>query len=417
MTGQAARIVSMNHSDIVKIRADFPILGERMHGKKLAYLDNAATTQKPLSVIEAIRDYYLHTNANIHRGVYQLSEAATESFEGARSDIAAFINAHSASEVVFVRGTTEGINLTANSFVRPLLDEGDEIIISAMEHHSNIVPWQIICREKGAILKVIPMNDSGELKLEEFESLINKKTRFVSLVHISNSLGTINPVRRLIELAHSQNIPVLLDGAQAVAHMKVDIQELDCDFFVFSGHKVFGPTGIGVLYGKEELLHRMQPYQGGGEMIKSVTFEETIYNDIPHRFEAGTPNISGAIGLRKALDYVSDVGFDHIGEYENGLLEYAHDSLSEIGPLRIIGTAKEKAAVISFVLEGIHPHDAGTILDHEGIAVRTGHHCTQPVMDRFKIPATTRASFAFYNTKEEIDRLCNGVKKAISILT
>lgn len=408
--------ISINF-DVQKIREDFPILKTQVRGKPLIYLDNAATTQKPISVIERIQKYYLEENSNVHRGVHYLSELATKEFEGARVTVKNFINAESVEEIIFTRGTTEAINLVANSFGKTFLNEGDEIIISEMEHHSNIVPWQILCEEKNAKLKVIPFDDNGELIIDELENLITEKTKLISIVHISNSLGTINPIKKIIEIAHSYAIPVLVDGAQSIMHNKIDVQDLGCDFFVFSGHKIYGPTGIGVLYGKKELLEQMLPYQGGGDMIKSVTFEKTIYNDLPYKFEAGTPNIEGAIGLKAAIEYLSKIGLDQISIYENELLQYATEKLSQIPQLKIIGTAKEKASIISFVIENIHPHDIGTILDFEGIAVRTGHHCTQPVMQHFKIPATTRASFSFYNTKEEIDQLYNALQKVIKVFS
>ena len=408
--------VSINF-DVQKIREDFPILKTQVRGKQLIYFDNAATTQKPISVIERIQKYYLEENSNVHRGVHFLSELATKEYESARETVREFINAVSIEEIVFTRGTTEAINLVANSFGRTFINEGDEIIISEMEHHSNIVPWQILCEERKAKLKIIPFDDNGELILDELENLITERTKLISIVHISNSLGTINPVKKIIEIAHSYAITVLIDGAQSIMHSKIDVQDLGCDFFVFSGHKIYGPTGIGVLYGKKEWLDQMMPYQGGGDMIKSVTFEKTIYNDLPYKFEAGTPNIEGAIGLKAAIDYLNKIGLDQISIYENELLQYATEKLSQIPQLKIIGTAKEKASIISFVLENIHPHDVGTILDFEGIAVRTGHHCTQPVMQHFKIPATTRASFSFYNTKEEIDQFFNAIQKVIKVFS
>jgi len=403
--------------DVQKIREDFPILKTQVRGKNLVYFDNAATTQKPISVIERIQKYYLEENSNVHRGVHYLSELATKEFESARETVRNFINAESIEEIIFTRGTTEAINLVANSFGKTFISEGDEIIISEMEHHSNIVPWQILCEEKKAKLKIIPFDDNGELILDELENLITERTKLISIVHISNSLGTINPVKKIIEIAHSYAIPVLIDGAQSIMHSKIDVQDLGCDFFVFSGHKIYGPTGIGVLYGKKEWIDQMMPYQGGGDMIKSVTFEKTIYNDLPYKFEAGTPNIEGAIGLKAAIDYLNEIGLEQISVYENELLQYATDKLSEIPQLKIIGTAKEKASIISFILENIHPHDVGTILDFEGIAVRTGHHCTQPVMQHFNIPATTRASFSFYNTKEEIDKLFSAIQKVIKVFS
>ena len=402
--------------DVAELRKDFPILQTEIRNKPLVYLDNAATTQKPYSVIEGEKNYYLNINSNIHRGVHYLSEQATLAYESARLKIKEFVNALSACEIIFTRGATESINLVAASYGRTNIREGDEVIITAMEHHANIVPWQLLCEEKKAVLRVIPMTDDGELILEEYQKLINERTRFVSIVQISNSLGTVNPVREIIETAHQKNIPVLIDGSQAVPHIKIDVQQLDCDFFVFSGHKLFGPTGVGVLYGKAELLNAMPPYQTGGDMIRSVTFEKTIFNDIPNKFEAGTPNIAGNIALGYAIDYLNKLDYEAIVKHESDLIQYATKRLLEIEGLRIIGNAKEKAAVISFILDNIHPHDIGTILDSEGIAIRTGHHCTQPVMQRFGIPATARASFAFYNTREEIDRLIEAINKVIRVL-
>ncbi|MGE5402939.1 MAG: SufS family cysteine desulfurase [Ignavibacteriales bacterium] len=402
--------------DVEKIRQDFPILQRMIKGKPLVYLDNAATTQKPFTVIDTVRDYYSMLNSNVHRGVHYLSEQSTLAYEDARLKVKEFLNAISACEIVFTRGATEAINLVAWTYGRTHIGEGDEIIISAMEHHANIVPWQMLCEEKKAKLRVIPITDEGELIMEEYDKLLNDRTKFVSIVQISNSLGTVNPVREIIEKAHKRNIPVLIDGAQGVAHTKVDVQKLDCDFYVFSGHKLFGPTGIGALYGKAELLQAMPPYQTGGDMIRSVTFEKTIFNDIPNKFEAGTPNIAGAIGLGAAIDYMTYLQMEEVAIHEKGLLEYATEKLLEVKGLNIIGTARNKASLISFVLDNIHPHDIGTILDSEGIAIRTGHHCCQPVMQRFCIPATARASFAFYNTKEEIDKLIYGIHKVIKVL-
>ena len=402
--------------DVARVREDFPILRTEVHGKPLVYLDNAATAQKPQAVIDALSNYYATINANVHRGVHNLSQRGTAAYEEARSKVRRFINAAEDHEILFVRGTTEGINLVAHSFGRANIGAGDEIIITAMEHHSNIVPWQMLRDEKGARLRVVPINDDGEMVFEEFERLLGPRTKLVSLVHLSNSLGTINPVRQVIEAAHAVGAAVLVDGAQAAPHLAVDVRALDADFYAFSGHKLFGPTGIGVLYGKSEYLKAMPPYQGGGEMIKSVTFEKTIYNDLPNKFEAGTPHIAGAIGLGAAIDYVSALGREHITAYEHELLEYGTRRLQEIERLRLIGTAREKSSVLSFVLEGIHPHDVGTVLDLEGIAVRTGHHCTQPVMDRFGVAATARASLAFYNTKEEIDALVEGLDKVMEVL-
>ena len=401
--------------DVNRLRRDFPILQQKVHGKPLAFLDNGASSQKPTVVIDAISDYYRHSHANIHRAVYQLSQQATDAYEGAREKARAFLGAESSKEILFVRGCTEGINLVASSFGRKYLQAGDEVLITGMEHHSNIVPWQMICQEKNAILKVVPITDEGEIEIDTFRSMLTDRTKFVSLVHVSNSLGTVNPVEEVIRLSHERDIPVLLDGAQAVPHMEVDVQALDCDFYTFSGHKIFGPTGIGILYGKEKWLDEMPPYQGGGDMIKSVTFERTTYNELPHKFEAGTPNIAGAIGLGVALEYVRNIGLDKIAAYEQELLDYATDRLLGVEGLRIIGTSKEKASLISFILEGVHPHDIGQFLDYEGIAVRTGHHCTEPVMRRFEIPATTRASFAFYNTREEVDRLAAALEKVRDI--
>jgi cysteine desulfurase/selenocysteine lyase len=397
--------------DIEKIRADFPILHQTVHGKPLVYLDNAATSQKPRVVIDAITRYYEGTNSNIHRGVHFLSEQATLEYEGARQTVQKFINAAYAHEIIFVRGTTEGINLVAQTYGRAQVRQGDEVLITAMEHHSNIVPWQILCDERGAKLRVAPINDRGELLLDEFAKLLGPRTKLAAFTHISNALGTINPVRQMVELAHRQNIPVLIDGAQAAPHMAVDVQALDCDFYTFSGHKVYGPTGIGVLYGKSALLNAMPPYQGGGDMISSVTFEKTTYNKLPYKFEAGTPDIAGVIGLGVALAYVNALGIENIAAHEHELLVYATEKLTAIPGVRLIGTAEEKAGVLSFVIEGVHPHDVGTILDQEGIAIRTGHHCSQPVMERFGIPATARASFAVYNTFAEIDALVRGIGK------
>jgi cysteine desulfurase/selenocysteine lyase len=398
--------------DVRKVREDFPILKQKVHGKPLVYLDNAASTQKPRAVIDAVRRYYETDNANIHRGVHALSERATRQYEEARVKVQHFLNAAAPREVIFVRGATEGINLVAHSFGRQHVHSGDEVLITTMEHHSNIVPWQILCEEKGAHLRVAPISDEGELLLDQFEKLLTPRTRIVSVVHVSNTLGTINPVRDLIEMAHRRSIPVLVDGAQAVPHMPVDVQELDCDFYVFSGHKIYGPTGIGALYGKAALLEAMPPYQGGGDMISSVSFAKTTYNTLPYKFEAGTPNIAGVIGLGAAIDYVSSIGMDCIAAYEQSLLVQATAALRRIPGVRLIGTARERSGAVSFVVDGIHPHDVGTILDQEGIAIRTGHHCTQPLMDRFGVPATARAALAFYNTPEEIDALVEGIYKA-----
>ncbi len=397
--------------DPQKIRANFPILYQQVNGKPLVYLDNAATTQKPRAVIDAITRYYEADNANIHRGVHYLSQHATQKYENSRETVRRFLNAAEPSEIVFVRGATEGINLIAQTLGRTRVRAGDEVLITAMEHHSNIVPWQILCEEKGAMLRVAPINDAGELILDEFVRLLGPRTKIVAVPHVSNALGTINPLRQMVELAHRHNAVVVVDGAQAVPHLAVDVRALDCDFYVFSGHKLYGPTGIGVLYGKSALLNAMPPYQGGGDMILSVTFEKTTYNKIPHKFEAGTPDISGVIGLAAAINYVNELGLDRIEAHERDLLRQATESLSTIPGIRLIGTAKEKASVLSFVMDGIHPHDIGTILDQEGIAIRTGHHCAQPVMERFGIPATARASFAFYNTREEVNALVKGIDR------
>lgn len=397
--------------NVSRAREDFPILHQKIHGKPLVYLDNAASSQKPQAVIDAIRRFYSEDYSNIHRAVHQLSERSTRLYEEGRAKVQRFIHAADAREIIFVRGATEGINLVAQSYGRAHIGAGDEIVISALEHHSNIVPWQLLREQTGAVLRVIPINDDGEVLPDAFERLLNARTRFVSIAHVSNALGTVVPVRRIIELAHRHGVPALVDGAQAAPHMKIDVQELDCDFYVFSGHKVYGPTGIGVLYGKARLLEDMPPYQGGGDMIQSVTFEKTTYNAPPYRFEAGTPNIEGVVGLAAAIDYLSDLDPDNVAAYESELLAYATERLSRVDGLRIIGTAREKTAVLSFVLDGVHPHDVGTVLDGEGIAVRTGHHCAQPVMERFGIPATTRASLAFYNTREEIDALAAGIER------
>jgi cysteine desulfurase/selenocysteine lyase len=397
--------------DVKKIRNDFPILHQIINGKPLVYLDNAATSQKPKNVLDAIEKYYREYNSNIHRGVHTLSENATEAYELARLKIKNFINARSNKEVIFVRGATEAINLVAQSFGRNSLNKNDEIIITELEHHANIVPWQLLSEQTGATLKFIPINDNGELIIEEYEKLLSKNTKIVAVGHISNALGTINPIKTIIDMAHEYGAKVLIDGAQATSHTSVDVQKLDCDFYAFSGHKVFAPTGVGVLYGKEALLEEMPPYQGGGDMIKMVTMMETQYNDLPYKFEAGTPNISGTIGLGAAIDYVNEIGLENISQYENELLSYANQLASEITGLKFIGTAKQKTSILSFTLKGIHPHDIGTILNNEGIAIRTGHHCAMPVMERFKIPATSRASFAFYNTHEEIDVLIKAINK------
>jgi cysteine desulfurase/selenocysteine lyase len=403
--------------DVAKLREDFPVLKQTIHGHPLVYLDSAATSQKPQSVIDAIVKFYTVDCANIHRGVHELSQRSTKNYELTRTKVKKFLNARQQHEIIFVRGTTEGINLVTQTWGRTNIKAGDEIIVAGLEHHSNIVPWQMLCQETGAELQVIPIDDRGDLILEEYARLLSPRTRMVAIGHVSNALGTINPVHRIIEMAHNAGALTLVDGAQAVPHMKVDVQELDADFYAFSGHKLFGPTGIGVLYGKTDLLNVMPPWQGGGDMIRTVAFEKTTYNDLPYKFEAGTPDIAGGIGLGAAIDYVNHVGVENIAAYEHELLLYGTKALSEIDGLRIIGTAREKAAVISFVIEGIHPHDIGTVLDRQGIAVRTGHHCAQPVMDRYQIPATTRASFAFYNTMAEIDVLVAGLHKVKEIFS
>jgi len=403
--------------DIEKIRSDFPILHQLVHKKPLCYLDNAASTQKPKVVIDSISDFYSTTNSNIHRGVHFLSEKATQNYENTRTTVKDFLNAKSEKEIIFTSGTTSSINLIANTYGRKNVNKGDEIIVTNMEHHSNIVPWQILCEEKNANLRVLPINNNGELILEKFNELITEKTKLISVVHVSNSLGTINPIKKIIEIAHKNNIPVLVDAAQSIQHLEVDVQKLDCDFLAFSGHKIYGPTGVGVLYGKENLLEEMPPFMGGGDMISKVTFEETTFNDLPFKFEAGTGNIAGVIGLAAAIDYVKSIGLENINKHEAKLLNSATEKLSEIKGLKIIGTAKEKTSVLSFVVGNIHPHDIGTFLDFEGIAIRTGHHCTQPVMDYYKIPATSRASFAFYNTFDEVDHLTSALKKTIEVLS
>jgi cysteine desulfurase/selenocysteine lyase len=405
----------MTALDINKIRADFPILAEKIRNKPLVYLDNAATCQKPQAVIDSIVDLYSHDYANVHRGVHTLSVRSTDKFEGARTKVKEFINAASEKEIIFVRGATEAINLVAQTYGKAHIKAGDEILITAMEHHSNIVPWQILCEQTGAILKVAPINLQGELIYDEFEKLISDRTRLVSVVHMSNALGTINPVKKIIAAAHAKGIPVLLDGAQAIPHMAVDVKDLDCDFYVFSGHKLYAPSGIGVLYGKQALLEAMPPYQGGGDMIRKVTFEETEYNVLPYKFEAGTPSIADAVGLGAAIDYLSAVGMDNIAAYEAELLSYATEKAKQIKGLRIIGEAEHKGAILAFVLDKIHPHDIGTMLDSLGIAIRAGHHCAMPVMDFFEVPATARASFAMYNTKEEIDVLMKGIQSLIEV--
>jgi cysteine desulfurase / selenocysteine lyase len=410
------QIDSARGFDVQRVRRDFPVLQEKIHGKPLVYLDNAATTQKPLAVIEAIENYYRHDNSNIHRGVHALSERATEAYEKVRMAAQKFLNAADSKEIIFVRGTTEAINLVAQTYGRKNVGSGDEVLITALEHHSNIVPWQLLCEEKGAKLRVAPINDRGELLLEDFAKLLGPKTKIVAFGHLSNALGTINPVREIVRMAHARNIPVLVDGAQAAPRMKVDVQTLDCDFYAISGHKMYGPTGIGVLYGKTHLLEAMPPYQGGGDMIASVTFEKTVYNRLPYKFEAGTPNIADTIGLGAAIDYLNELGLDGIEKHEADLLVYATAKVEGIPGVRIVGTAHEKAGVLSFVMDDIHPHDIGTILDSEGIAVRTGHHCAQPVMQRFNIPATARASFGLYNTREEVDALVAGIHRVREVM-
>ena len=397
--------------DVQRVRADFPILARRVHGKPLVYLDNAATTQKPQAVLDAIASYYTGINANVHRGVHELSERATEAYEGGRERVRAFVNAGSVREIVFTRNATEGINLVAHSFARPRLRPGDEVLISAMEHHSNIVPWQIVCEAAGATLAVAPIDDRGDLILEEFERRLTPRTRIAAVTHMSNALGTITPVGDIVRLAHARGVPVLLDASQAAYHMRLDVQALDCDFLVATGHKLYGPTGIGVLYGKEAHLEAMPPFMGGGDMISSVTFERSTWNVLPYKFEAGTPDISGAIGLHAALDYIDAIGFDAIGAHERDLLAYGTRVLEAIDGVRLIGTAREKASILSFVVDGVHPHDVGTIVDREGVAIRTGHHCAQPVMERFNVPATARASLAMYNTRDEIDALGLAVRR------
>jgi cysteine desulfurase/selenocysteine lyase len=401
--------------DVEKIRQDFPILQEKIHGKPLVFLDSAASAQKPQAVIDAVSKFYAHEYANIHRGVYYLSALATERYEGARKKIATWINARHDAEIIFVRGATEGINLIARTFA-PFLGLGDEIILTEMEHHSNIVPWQMVAEERGALINVVPMNDRGELELDAYETLLKSpRAKIVAFTHVSNALGTINPAKEMIDMAHQRGIPVLVDGAQAMPHMRVDVQNLGCDFYVFSGHKLFGPTGIGVLYGKKEWLERLPPYQGGGDMIHSVSFEKTTFAPPPHKFEAGTPHIAGAVGLAAAMDYLQTIGMSSIEAYEKQLLSYAHEVIGNLEKVRLIGTARRKASVLSFIIEGVHPHDIGTILDHEGIAIRAGHHCAQPIMQHYKVPATARASFALYNTTEEVDKLAQGVEKVLEV--
>lgn len=401
--------------DVETIRAEFPILSREVNGKPLVYLDSAATAHKPKQVIDCISHYYGHLNSNVHRGVHQLSQEATNAYEGAREKVRAFIGASSTKEVIFTSGTTDGNNLLTWSYARSVLKEGDEVLISHMEHHSNIVPWQIVCEATGATLRVVPINDAGEIEMDAFDALINERTAIVSMVWVSNALGTINPVREIIRKAHDVGAVVLLDGAQAVPHMKVDVAELDVDFFSFSAHKMYGPTGVGVLYGKKALLEKMPPFKGGGDMIRMVTFDKTLYNDLPYKFEAGTPNIAGVVGLGAAIDFLNDLGLDAVEAHEHELLEYGTQLLQNMEGVRLIGTAAQKAGVLSFVLEYAHPHDVGTILDHEGIAVRTGHHCAQPVMDYFDVPATIRASLGVYNTKDDLDALARGIQKVYEV--
>jgi cysteine desulfurase / selenocysteine lyase len=403
--------------DINKIREDFPALHQLVYKKPLVYFDNAATTQKPQCVIDTLSNYYAKQNSNIHRGVHYLSQQATTAYENARKTVQKYINTEKSQEIIFTRGTTESINLVASSFSKKFLKAGDEVLVTEMEHHSNIVPWQMACEEKNAKLKMIPFDENGELMMDAFENLLTEKVKIVAVTHISNALGTVNPVREIIRIAHNNNIPVLVDGAQALPHMKIDVRELDCDFYCFSGHKVYGPMGVGVLYGKEKWLEELPPYQGGGEMIKEVTFEKTTYNELPFKFEAGTPNVGDGLGLETALNYLTKLGLENIFQYEDELLAYANKKLSEIKGLRLIGNAKEKKGVVSFIIDKIHPSDIGILLDKMGIAVRTGHHCAQPVMDHFKIPGTVRASFALYNTKEEVDILIEGIKKTVQMLS
>lgn len=402
--------------DIQKIRADFPLLNEKVYGRELVYLDNGATTQKPQQVIDTLDDYYKHYNSNVHRGIHRLSQIATDAQEAARKYVAQFINAENDHEIIFTRGTTESINLVAYSFGKRFLNKGDEVIITTMEHHSNIVPWQIACEDRGASLKVLPINESGELVLNALENLITDKTKIIAVTWVSNTLGTVNDIEKIMGIAHKHDIPVLVDAAQAVQHIPVDVQQLDIDFLVFSGHKIYGPTGIGILYGKEKYLDEMPPYQGGGSMIKTVTFEKTTYTNLPFKFEAGTPDISGAIGLHAALEYVNALGIDNIRQYENELIQYAMEQLSVIDGLRFIGNSKQKSGALSFLVNDIHPFDMGELLDKQGIAVRTGHHCCQPIMDFYNIPGTVRASFALYNTKAEVDALKKGIEKAVVML-
>jgi cysteine desulfurase/selenocysteine lyase len=415
LTASATGVGGLAAYDVKAVRRDFPALHQEVHGKRLVYLDNAATTQKPRAVIDAVVRFYSEDNANVHRGVHLLSVRATEAYEAAREKVRRYINATSVRECIFVRGTTEAINLVAQSFVRPRLRSGDEILVTTMEHHSNIVPWQLVCEQTGGVLRVAPITDEGELQLDELEKLLGTRTRIVALSHVSNALGTVNPVKRVVEMAHARGVPVLVDGAQALAHLPVDVQDLGCDFYAFSGHKVYGPTGSGGLWGRRELLEAMPPWQGGGDMISSVSFEKTTYNRLPYKFEAGTPDIAAAIGFGAALDYVTSLGLDAIAAYEDEVLAQATRALAALPGVRLIGTAKRKASVLSFVIEGVHPHDIGTILDQEGIAIRTGHHCAEPVMHRFGVPATARASFGLYNTPEEAAALVEGIGKVLEV--
>jgi cysteine desulfurase/selenocysteine lyase len=412
---EAAGGVRLAPYDVERVRRDFPILTRRVRGKRLTYLDNAATTQKPQVVLDALTDYYTTSNANVHRGVHLLSELATEAHEAAREKVRAFLNAASAREIVFTRNSTEGINLVAHAFGRWRVGRGDEVVITEMEHHSNIVPWQLLCEEKGARLRVAPIDDSGELMLDVLDDLIGSRTRLVSVTHMSNALGTINPIAAIVRMAHAKHVPVLVDGSQAAYHLPVDVRALDCDFYVATGHKLYGPTGIGVLYGRESLLEEIPPFLGGGDMIRSVTFEKSTWNDLPYKFEAGTPDIAGAVGLGAALDYIHSVGLEAVSQHEQALLEYATGAIHELPGVRIIGTARHKASILSFVLDGVHPHDIGTIVDQEGVAIRTGHHCAQPVMERFRVPATARASFAMYNDHEDVHALVAALRRVQAV--
>ena len=409
-------VVAAPAFDVERIRADFPILRRRIHGKPLVYLDNAATTQKPQAVLDALTAYYTDTNANVHRGVHLLSQTATDAYEGARERVRAFFHARDAREIIFTRNATESINLVAHAFGRVFVGEGDEVLISALEHHSNIVPWQLLCEEKGARLRVAPIDDAGDIRLDELERLIGPRTKIVAVAHMSNALGTINPVEEIVRLAHARGVPVLLDGSQAAYHLPVDVRALGCDFYAATGHKLYGPTGIGVLYGRLKILSKLPPFLGGGDMIRSVTFEKSTWNDLPNKFEAGTPNIAGAIGLGAAIEYLSSIGLPAVVRHEQDLLSYGTDALLTVPGLRLIGTARRKASILSFVMEGVHPHDIGTIVDREGIAIRTGHHCAQPVMERFGVPATARASLAMYNTRAVIDALVAALLRVREVL-